>query len=57
LFRLLVGFTAGLNTVVAPLYLSEIAPVNLRGGIGVLNQLAVTSGIFLSQVSFSFLDS
>ncbi|XP_023331049.1 solute carrier family 2, facilitated glucose transporter member 4 isoform X2 [Eurytemora carolleeae] len=48
--RLLVGFTAGLNTVVAPLYLSEIAPVNLRGGIGVLNQLAVTSGIFLSQI-------
>lgn len=50
LFRLIVGLTAGLNTVVAPLYLAEIAPVSQRGGIGVLNQLAVTLGIFISQV-------
>ena len=49
-FRLIVGLTAGMNTVLAPMYLSEIAPVNLRGGIGVLNQLAVTLGLFISQV-------
>jgi len=48
--RLIVGLTAGLNTVVAPLYLAEIAPVSQRGGIGVLNQLAVTLGIFISQI-------
>jgi len=48
--RLMVGLTSGFNTVVAPMYLSEIAPVNLRGGIGVLNQLAVTFGIFSSQI-------
>ena len=48
--RLIVGLTAGLNTVVAPLYLSEISPVDKRGGIGVLNQLAVTLGIFISQI-------
>ena len=40
-----------MNTVLAPMYLSEIAPVSLRGGIGVLNQLAVTVGLFISQVS------
>ena len=37
--------------VLVPLYVSEIAPVHLRGGLGVFNQLAVTSGIFLGQVS------
>ena len=46
------GFTAGLNTVLVPVYLSEIAPVSLRGGIGVLNQLAVTLGIFIGQVPY-----
>ena len=40
-----------MNTVLAPMYLSEIAPVSLRGGIGVLNQLAVTVGLFISQVN------
>jgi len=48
--RLVVGLTAGLNTVLVPMYVSEIAPVNLRGGLGVFNQLAVTSGIFLGQI-------
>lgn len=48
--RLIVGFTAGLNTVLVPIYLSEIAPLRLRGGIGVLNQLAVTLGIFIGQI-------
>ena len=49
---MIVGLTAGMNTVLAPMYLSEIAPVSLRGGIGVLNQLAVTVGLFISQVKW-----
>merc|ERR1719186_2437207 len=48
--RLVVGLTAGLNTVLVPMYVSGIAPVDLRGGLGVFNQLAVTSGIFLGQI-------
>ena len=36
--------------MLVPLYVSEIAPVHLRGGLGVFNQLAVTSGIFIGQV-------
>ena len=48
--RLLVGATAGLNTVLVPLYIAEVAPVELRGGLGTVNQLAVTSGILTSQV-------
>ena len=48
--RLVVGLTAGLNTVLVPVYVSEIAPLHLRGALGVFNQLAVTSGIFLGQI-------
>ncbi|CAG0906420.1 unnamed protein product, partial [Darwinula stevensoni] len=41
---------SGLNTSLAPMYISEIAPLNLRGGLGVVNQLAVTVGLLLSMV-------
>lgn len=40
----------GLNTSLVPMYVSEIAPLNLRGGLGTVNQLAVTIGLLLSQV-------
>lgn len=40
----------GLNTSLVPMYVSEIAPLNLRGGLGTVNQLAVTVGLLLSQV-------
>lgn len=32
------------------MYISEIAPLNLRGGLGTVNQLACTVGLLLSQV-------
>lgn len=40
----------GLNTSLVPMYISEIAPLNLRGGLGTVNQLAVTVGLLISQV-------
>jgi hypothetical protein len=33
-----------------PLYLSEMAPYNLRGALNILFQLAVTIGIFVAQL-------
>lgn len=33
-----------------PLYLSEMAPTNLRGGLNILFQLAVTVGIFVANL-------
>ncbi len=45
--RVLIGLACGLFTGLVPLYVTEIAPVNIRGGMGTFNQLAVTSGIFL----------
>ena len=32
------------------MYISEIAPLNLRGGLGTVNQLGVTVGILFSQI-------
>ncbi|XP_034254156.1 glucose transporter type 1 isoform X6 [Thrips palmi] len=48
--RFLIGVNCGLNTSLVPMYITEIAPLNLRGGLGTLNQLAVTVGLLLSQV-------
>jgi len=48
--RLFIGVACGLFTGLVPLYITEVAPVNIRGGLGTFNQLAVTSGIFLSQI-------
>ncbi|XP_063546475.1 glucose transporter type 1 isoform X4 [Cydia strobilella] len=48
--RFIIGVNCGLNTSLVPMYISEIAPLNLRGGLGTVNQLAVTVGLLLSQV-------
>ena len=32
------------------MYISEISPLTLRGGLGTVNQLAVTVGLLLSQI-------
>ncbi|XP_026286667.1 glucose transporter type 1 isoform X8 [Frankliniella occidentalis] len=48
--RFIIGVNCGLNTSLVPMYITEIAPLNLRGGLGTLNQLAVTIGLLLSQV-------
>ncbi|KAL1820812.1 hypothetical protein DCAR_0417161 [Daucus carota subsp. sativus] len=46
--RLLEGFGVGIISYVVPVYIAEIAPQNLRGGLGSVNQLSVTIGIMLS---------
>ncbi|XP_055324204.1 glucose transporter type 1-like isoform X2 [Sitodiplosis mosellana] len=48
--RFIIGLNCGLNTSLVPMYISEIAPLNLRGGLGTVNQLAATIGLLLSQV-------
>ena len=47
----MIGINCGINMVVAPMYLTEIAPVEYRGVFGVLGQLGVVTTILLSQVS------
>ena len=41
---------SGFNSSVASMYLSEIAPVRLRGAFGTVCQLGITTFIFLSQL-------
>merc|ERR1712226_613020 len=48
--RFFVGINCGFYTVLAPTYNSEIAPASIRGAVGTINQLAVTTGILISQV-------
>lgn len=48
--RLIIGLNCGLSTTLVPMYLSEISPVSLRGGLGTLNQLGITIGLLLSMV-------
>ncbi len=56
--RVVVGVAIGIASFVSPLYISEIAPVDIRGKLVSLNQLAITSGIVLSYlVDYSFAGS
>lgn len=48
--RLLMGIQSGAACSIAPAYLNEISPVNLRGRIGLLPQLGITSGILIAQI-------
>lgn len=48
--RFFIGVNCGLSTALVPMYLSEIATVNLRGALGTVSQLGVTVGLLFSQV-------
>nr|XP_006819907.1 PREDICTED: solute carrier family 2, facilitated glucose transporter member 3-like [Saccoglossus kowalevskii] len=48
--RFIIGFYCGISTGLVPMYLSEIAPTNLRGAVGVFHQLFVTIGVLVSQI-------
>ena len=49
-FRFLLGISVGTASFVAPLYISEVSPPKVRGGLVSFNQLAVTSGILIAYV-------
>lgn len=55
--RLVLGFSIGVLSFTAPIYLAEIAPENIRGSMVSLYQLMITIGIFLaflSDTAFSY---
>lgn len=47
--RFAIGIGCGIVVVIVPNYLSEIAPADKRGSVGVLNQLGIVTGIFVGQ--------
>ncbi|KAJ0985869.1 hypothetical protein J5N97_004225 [Dioscorea zingiberensis] len=48
--RLLEGFGVGVISYTVPVYIAEIAPQNMRGALGSVNQLSVTIGIMLAYL-------
>jgi len=50
-FRLLSGLSIGASSVVAPVYISEIAPPKYRGRLGISFQLNIVCGILLAYLS------
>ncbi|WP_218185617.1 sugar porter family MFS transporter [Salidesulfovibrio brasiliensis] len=48
--RLVMGFAVGLSAMVVPMYLSEVSPPSIRGGVVFTFQLAITIGIFAAYV-------
>src|SRR3954449_3627732 len=48
--RLVIGLAVGSASMPVPLYIGEIAPPRMRGGLVSLNQLAITSGIVVSYL-------
>lgn len=50
-FRVLGGLAVGAASVIAPAYISEISPEQIRGRLASLQQLAIVVGIFMAFVS------
>jgi MFS family permease len=48
--RVIIGLAVGSASMSVPLYIGEIAPPRLRGGLVSLNQLAITLGILISYL-------
>jgi sugar porter (SP) family MFS transporter len=48
--RFVIGLAVGSASMTVPLYIGEVAPPRLRGGLVSLNQLAITSGIVISYL-------
>ena len=56
--RITAGGAIGVASFVAPLYISEIAPVAIRGKLVSVNQVALTSGIVVSYlIDYAFAGS
>jgi SP family sugar:H+ symporter-like MFS transporter len=48
IFRVIGGVAIGIASVIAPTYIAEIAPADIRGRLASLQQLAIVTGIFIS---------
>ncbi|MFW0786642.1 sugar porter family MFS transporter [Gordonia sp. CPCC 206044] len=57
MWRVLGGLGIGIASVIAPAYISEIAPARFRGALASMQQLAITLGIFAALLSDKLLQS
>ena len=49
-FNSLTRIPAGIESVLVPIYVTEVAPIQLRGAAGVTPEIAVTGTLLLSQL-------
>src|SRR5215203_4450610 len=57
LFRIVLGLAVGAAALTVPLYLSEVAPTQIRGAISSLNQLNIVFGILFAFIVNALLAS
>jgi MFS family permease len=56
--RVVASIAIGVASFVSPLYISEIAPVEIRGKLVLINQVALTTGIVISYlIDYAFAPS
>ncbi len=51
IYRLLGGLAVGAASVLAPAYISEVAPAKYRGTLSSIQQIAIISGLFFAALS------
>ena len=54
-YRILGGLAVGAASVMAPAYISEVAPAQYRGRLTTIQQIAIIGGLFLAFLSNYFL--
>ncbi|NLS09408.1 sugar porter family MFS transporter [Nesterenkonia sp. MY13] len=54
-WRVLGGIGVGMASVIAPAYIAEVSPANMRGRMGSLWQMAIVVGIFSAALSNAFI--
>jgi len=48
--RFMGGLAVGVSSMIAPVYIAELAPARIRGQLVTLNQMAIVTGILLANV-------
>ncbi|MCK5747048.1 MAG: MFS transporter, partial [Oricola sp.] len=51
IYRVIGGFAVGGASVMAPAYISEVAPAHLRGRLSSIQQVAIITGLFVAFLS------
>ena len=54
-YRVLGGLAVGAASILAPAYISEVAPARHRGALATVQQIAIISGLFVAFLSNYFL--
>jgi len=48
--QFVIGFSIGIFSVIVPIFINEISPVQKKGSYGVASQIAITFGILVSYI-------